>query len=211
MYTITNVYFQVTLTWAVLNYIELYRAVLYYYKSCEWKYHILKCFSCCILLYYSPVWWCGQVSNVAYQGWENPPAAATLQRLSGQHQNDFTGPLQLLSRGADWPHHAPGKPVVSRIFASLCRDCILFQMHHFGAFCSFCVHERVWLSLCHFLCSILLCSSSFSSPFPIIHCSWYHGAISRTDAEGLLRLCKEASYLVRNSETSKNDYSLSLK
>ncbi|XP_068457683.1 SH2 domain-containing adapter protein F-like isoform X4 [Clinocottus analis] len=40
---------------------------------------------------------------------------------------------------------------------------------------------------------------------------WYHGAISRTDAESLLRLCKEASYLVRNSETAKNDYSLSLK
>ncbi|XP_061670577.1 SH2 domain-containing adapter protein F-like isoform X1 [Syngnathoides biaculeatus] len=40
---------------------------------------------------------------------------------------------------------------------------------------------------------------------------WYHGAISRTDAESLLRLCKEASYLVRNSETTKNDYSLSLK
>ncbi|XP_066557753.1 SH2 domain-containing adapter protein F isoform X2 [Amia ocellicauda] len=40
---------------------------------------------------------------------------------------------------------------------------------------------------------------------------WYHGTISRTDAENLLRLCKEASYLVRNSETSKNDYSLSLK
>ncbi|XP_078063837.1 SH2 domain-containing adapter protein F-like, partial [Mustelus asterias] len=40
--------------------------------------------------------------------------------------------------------------------------------------------------------------------------TWYHGAISRTDAENLLRLCKEASYLVRNSETAKNDYSLSL-
>ncbi|XP_065513731.1 SH2 domain-containing adapter protein B isoform X2 [Caloenas nicobarica] len=40
---------------------------------------------------------------------------------------------------------------------------------------------------------------------------WYHGAISRTDAENLLRLCKECSYLVRNSQTSKNDYSLSLK
>ena len=50
-----------------------------------------------------------------------------------------------------------------------------------------------------------------SSLFLATDCSWYHGAISRTDAESLLRLCKEASYLVRNSETSKNDYSLSLK
>lgn len=48
-------------------------------------------------------------------------------------------------------------------------------------------------------------------PPPSLILSWYHGAISRTDAENLLRLCKEASYLVRNSETSKNDFSLSLK
>ncbi|XP_015347615.1 SH2 domain-containing adapter protein B [Marmota marmota marmota] len=40
---------------------------------------------------------------------------------------------------------------------------------------------------------------------------WYHGAISRGDAENLLRLCKECSYLVRNSQTSKHDFSLSLK
>ncbi|XP_067883865.1 SH2 domain-containing adapter protein B-like [Heterodontus francisci] len=40
---------------------------------------------------------------------------------------------------------------------------------------------------------------------------WYHGAISRTDAENLLRLCKECSYLIRNSQSNKNDYSLSLK
>ncbi|XP_069758617.1 SH2 domain-containing adapter protein F-like isoform X3 [Narcine bancroftii] len=46
---------------------------------------------------------------------------------------------------------------------------------------------------------------------PLVSQIWYHGAISRTDAENLLRLCKEASYLVRNSETTKNDYSLSLK
>ncbi|XP_038606361.1 LOW QUALITY PROTEIN: SH2 domain-containing adapter protein F [Tachyglossus aculeatus] len=46
---------------------------------------------------------------------------------------------------------------------------------------------------------------------PLENQVWYHGAISRTDAEALLRLCKEASYLVRNSETSKNDFSLSLK
>ncbi|GCB79283.1 hypothetical protein scyTo_0018733, partial [Scyliorhinus torazame] len=40
---------------------------------------------------------------------------------------------------------------------------------------------------------------------------WYHGAIGRTDAENLLRLCKECSYLIRNSQSNKNDYSLSLK
>ncbi|XP_038660294.1 SH2 domain-containing adapter protein B-like isoform X5 [Scyliorhinus canicula] len=40
---------------------------------------------------------------------------------------------------------------------------------------------------------------------------WYHGAIGRTDAENLLRLCKECSYLIRKSQSNKNDYSLSLK
>ncbi|XP_041041360.1 SH2 domain-containing adapter protein B-like [Carcharodon carcharias] len=40
---------------------------------------------------------------------------------------------------------------------------------------------------------------------------WYHGAIGRTDAENLLRLRKECSYLIRNSQSNKNDYSLSLK
>ncbi|XP_078285962.1 SH2 domain-containing adapter protein F-like [Rhinoraja longicauda] len=46
---------------------------------------------------------------------------------------------------------------------------------------------------------------------PLVSQTWYHGAISRTDAEKQLRLCREASYLVRNSETTNNDYSLSLK
>uniref|UniRef100_A0A3Q2EE41 Src homology 2 domain containing F n=1 Tax=Cyprinodon variegatus TaxID=28743 RepID=A0A3Q2EE41_CYPVA len=59
------------------------------------------------------------------------------------------------------------------------------------------------------------CSSSLGEridpTMPLESQFWYHGAISRTDAESLLRMCKEASYLVRNSETSKNDYSLSLK
>ncbi|XP_058274497.1 src homology 2 domain containing transforming protein D, a [Hemibagrus wyckioides] len=40
---------------------------------------------------------------------------------------------------------------------------------------------------------------------------WYHGALTRSDAESLLTLCKECSYLVRNSQTSRNDYSLSLR
>ncbi|XP_064608236.1 SH2 domain-containing adapter protein F-like isoform X2 [Liolophura sinensis] len=41
--------------------------------------------------------------------------------------------------------------------------------------------------------------------------SWYHGTIGRSDAEALLRVCKEGSYLVRNSESTKTDYSLSMK
>ncbi|XP_031641967.1 SH2 domain-containing adapter protein F isoform X2 [Oncorhynchus kisutch] len=40
---------------------------------------------------------------------------------------------------------------------------------------------------------------------------WYHGALSRSEAESLLTLCKECSYLVRNSQTSLSDYSLSLR
>nr|XP_020442585.1 SH2 domain-containing adapter protein F-like isoform X2 [Monopterus albus] len=40
---------------------------------------------------------------------------------------------------------------------------------------------------------------------------WYHGALSRSEAETLLTLCKESSYLVRNSQTCCNDYSLSLR
>ncbi|KAJ7985987.1 hypothetical protein DPEC_G00346150 [Dallia pectoralis] len=63
--------------------------------------------------------------------------------------------------------------------------------------------------------SLDYCSSalgeSVDPAMPLESQFWYHGAISRTDAESLLRLCKEASYLVRNSETSKNDFSLSLK
>ncbi|XP_032902497.1 SH2 domain-containing adapter protein D isoform X2 [Amblyraja radiata] len=46
---------------------------------------------------------------------------------------------------------------------------------------------------------------------PLEKQAWYHGAISRADAENLLMRCKECSYLVRNSETSRNDYSLSLR
>ncbi|XP_018583587.2 src homology 2 domain containing transforming protein D, b [Scleropages formosus] len=40
---------------------------------------------------------------------------------------------------------------------------------------------------------------------------WYHGALSRSEAEALLSLCKECSYLVRNSQTNRSDYSLSLR
>ncbi|XP_061552145.1 SH2 domain-containing adapter protein F-like isoform X1 [Phycodurus eques] len=40
---------------------------------------------------------------------------------------------------------------------------------------------------------------------------WYHGALSRSEAETLLTLCKESSYLVRNSQSCRNDFSLSLR
>uniref|UniRef100_G1QS46 SH2 domain-containing adapter protein D n=1 Tax=Nomascus leucogenys TaxID=61853 RepID=G1QS46_NOMLE len=40
---------------------------------------------------------------------------------------------------------------------------------------------------------------------------WFHGPLNRADAESLLSLCKEGSYLVRLSETSPQDCSLSLR
>ncbi|XP_072313987.1 SH2 domain-containing adapter protein F-like [Eucyclogobius newberryi] len=49
-------------------------------------------------------------------------------------------------------------------------------------------------------------------PFmPLERQVWYHGAISRAEAESFLTLCKESSYLVRNSQTCRTDYSLSIR
>lgn len=53
------------------------------------------------------------------------------------------------------------------------------------------------------------CKTSLS--FFLVLCRWYHGSLSRSEAESLLTLCKESSYLVRNSQTCRNDYSLSLR
>uniref|UniRef100_A0A8C0G7W1 SH2 domain-containing adapter protein E n=1 Tax=Chelonoidis abingdonii TaxID=106734 RepID=A0A8C0G7W1_CHEAB len=41
--------------------------------------------------------------------------------------------------------------------------------------------------------------------------SWYHGAITRAEAESRLQPCKEAGYLVRTSETGSGKYSIALK
>ncbi|XP_043936583.1 SH2 domain-containing adapter protein E [Protopterus annectens] len=40
---------------------------------------------------------------------------------------------------------------------------------------------------------------------------WYHGSISRAEAENCLQSCKEASYLVRNSESGNSKYSIALR
>ncbi|KAK2177553.1 hypothetical protein NP493_593g01045 [Ridgeia piscesae] len=61
-------------------------------------------------------------------------------------------------------------------------------------------------------------SPSWNSPaekidplLPLEQQGWYHGSISRVNAEQLLRVHKEGSYLVRMSESNKLDFSLSLK
>lgn len=52
---------------------------------------------------------------------------------------------------------------------------------------------------------------SVSPPSPCPSCSWYHGAITRAEAETRLQACKEAGYLVRTSETGSGKYSIALK
>ncbi|XP_037932883.1 uncharacterized protein LOC119667648 [Teleopsis dalmanni] len=46
---------------------------------------------------------------------------------------------------------------------------------------------------------------------PLERQGWYHGAITRIEAETTLRPLNEGSFLVRNCESTKQDYSLSLK
>ncbi|KAM9369082.1 SH2 domain-containing adapter protein D [Phaethornis superciliosus] len=46
---------------------------------------------------------------------------------------------------------------------------------------------------------------------PLEKQAWYHGPIGRAGAETLLALCREGSFLVRDCETSPEDYSLSLR
>eukprot|EP00794_Sanderia_malayensis_P009585 gene9585-10572_t len=46
---------------------------------------------------------------------------------------------------------------------------------------------------------------------PLENQSWYHGKISRYEAESLLRDLPDCSYLIRDSESAKTDFSLSLR
>uniref|UniRef100_G3NKR1 SH2 domain-containing adapter protein E n=1 Tax=Gasterosteus aculeatus TaxID=69293 RepID=G3NKR1_GASAC len=46
---------------------------------------------------------------------------------------------------------------------------------------------------------------------PLEKQSWYHGCVTRQEAEFLLQPCREASFLVRNSESDSSKYSIALK
>uniref|UniRef100_UPI003AAD0999 SH2 domain-containing adapter protein E-like n=1 Tax=Centroberyx gerrardi TaxID=166262 RepID=UPI003AAD0999 len=46
---------------------------------------------------------------------------------------------------------------------------------------------------------------------PLEKQSWYHGCVSRQEAEFQLQSCREASFLVRNSESGTSKYSIALK
>lgn len=52
---------------------------------------------------------------------------------------------------------------------------------------------------------------SVPCPLPVSPDSWYHGAITRAEAESRLQTCREAGYLVRTSETGSGKYSIALK
>lgn len=47
--------------------------------------------------------------------------------------------------------------------------------------------------------------------FVYVYCSWYYGRITRADAERLLDQQPEGCFLVRISESSPGDFSLSVK
>ncbi|CAI5690983.1 SH2 domain-containing adapter protein E [Oreochromis niloticus] len=52
---------------------------------------------------------------------------------------------------------------------------------------------------------------SVDPSLPLEKQSWYHGCVTRQEAEFQLHSCKEASFLVRNSESDNSKYSIALK
>ncbi|XP_041867583.1 SH2 domain-containing adapter protein E-like [Melanotaenia boesemani] len=54
-------------------------------------------------------------------------------------------------------------------------------------------------------------ASCVNPSLPLEKQSWYHGCVTRQEAEFQLQSCKEASFLVRNSESDNSKYSIALK
>ncbi|XP_040267761.1 SH2 domain-containing adapter protein E [Bufo bufo] len=54
-------------------------------------------------------------------------------------------------------------------------------------------------------------SEKVDPTLPLEKQSWYHGAVTRAEAESRLQSCREASYLLRNSESGNSKYSIALK
>ncbi|XP_068603629.1 SH2 domain-containing adapter protein E-like [Brachionichthys hirsutus] len=54
-------------------------------------------------------------------------------------------------------------------------------------------------------------SSEGDASLPLEKQSWYHGCVIRQEAESQLQSCREASFLVRNSESDHSKYSIALK
>lgn len=61
----------------------------------------------------SPVRRGGERQDVSDERWEIEAAPAPLQRLSGQHEDEFGGAVHADAGRAHRPHHASGEPVVS--------------------------------------------------------------------------------------------------
>lgn len=95
-------------------------------------------------------------------------------------------------------------------------------LEHFLSVCSPSHHHHLSLTwhLTYFHVSVCLyvsdLSLSLSAPSPhpcapLSSPSWYHGSVSRQQAEAQLQRCREASFLVRDSESGTSKYSIALK
>lgn len=68
-----------------------------------------------------------------------------------------------------------------------------------------------YMSLICFLSPRILPPMSPIHPPYLSSPSWYHGSVSRQQAEAQLQRCREASFLVRDSESGTSKYSIALK
>lgn len=101
--------------------------------------------------------------------------------------------------------------LLSASFFSSCQSVsfFLFQWYHeLGISLNSICHNAI----CHW--SVVFLSAPWSplSPSSIASMpSWYHGSVSRQQAEAQLQRCREASFLVRDSESGTSKYSIALK